>query len=91
MQDYNDRILGYIADVVRTADGKIVLVMSRRGWFGFAGPSLPIPIEAVAILGRHLNLLDIPRESLDELPIWRPSDGITIDRSDVIRIAISRR
>jgi len=91
IQDYDDRILGYVADVARTPDGRIILVMPEGGWFGRGGRPVPIPIETVAILARHLNLLDIPREDLGKLPTWRPADGHSTDRNEIIRIAISRR
>lgn len=91
IQDYDDRVLGYVADVARTPEGRIVLVMPEGGWFGWGGRPVPIPIETVAILARHLNLLDIPREDVPELPSWTASAGTSIDRSQTILIAISRR
>jgi PRC-barrel domain len=91
IQDYDDRILGYVTDVVRKRDGKIVLVMPEGGWFGRGGRPVPIPIETVAILARHINLLDIPREDVPRLPTWEPAQGSPIDRNEIIRIAIGRR
>jgi hypothetical protein len=91
VQDYDDRILGYVTDVVRKPDGKIVLVMPEGGWLWRAGRPAPIPIETVAILARHINLLDIPREDVPKLPTWDPAQGASIGRDDIIRIAISRR
>lgn len=91
VQDHDDRILGYVADVARTPAGKIVLVMPEGGWFGRGGRPVPIPIETVAILARHLNLLDIPREEVPALPTWTAADGRSIDRAETIRIAIGRR
>jgi PRC-barrel domain len=91
IQDYDDRILGYVVDVVRKPDGKIVLVMPEGGWFGRGGRPVPIPIETVAILARHINLLDIPREDVPMLPTWDPAAGSPIDRSEIIRIAVGRR
>jgi hypothetical protein len=91
IQDYDDRILGYVIDVVRKLDGKIVLVMPEGGWFGRGGRPVPIPIETVAILARHINLLDIPREDVPTLPTWDPASGSPIDRNEIIRIAVSRR
>ena len=91
VQDEDDRILGYVADVARKPDGKIVLVMPEGAWFGRGGRPVPIPIETVAILARHINLLDIPREEVPKLPTWDPAQGSPIERDDVIRIAIGRR
>jgi hypothetical protein len=91
VQDYDDRVLGYVTDVVRKPDGKIVLVMPEGGWLWQSGRPVPIPIETVAILARHLNLLDIRRADVPKLPTWDPAQGNSIDRNDIIRIAISRR
>jgi PRC-barrel domain len=91
IQDYDDRILGYVVDVVRRPDGKIVLVMPEGGWFGRGGRPVPIPIETVAILARHINLLDIPREDVPSLPTWDSAQGSPLDRNEIIRIAVSRR
>lgn len=91
VQDYDDRVLGYVSDVVRKSDGDIVLVMPEGGWFGRGGRPVGIPLEAVAILGRHLNLLDIPREDVPKLPTWNPADGAPIAKDQIIKIAIGRR
>jgi hypothetical protein len=91
VQDEDDRILGYVTDVVRTLDGKIVLVMPEGAWLWRSGRQVPLPIETVAILARHINLLDIPRDDVPKLPTWDPAQGRPIDRNDIIRIAIGRR
>jgi hypothetical protein len=91
IQDEDDRILGYVTDVVRKVDGKVVLVMPEGAWLLRSGRPVPIPIETVAILARHLNLLDIPREDVPKLPAWDPAQGAPIARDDIIRIALGRR
>jgi hypothetical protein len=91
VQDEDDRVLGYVTDVVRKLDGKIVLVMPEGAWLWRSGRPVPIPIETMAILARHINLLDIPREDVPTLPTWDPAEGISIARNDIIRIAIGRR
>jgi sporulation protein YlmC with PRC-barrel domain len=90
VQDYDSRIIGYVTDVVRKPDGKIVLVMPEGGWFWRRGRPVPIPIEAVAIVARHVTLLDIPRENVPKLPTWNPAQGGSIDRNETIRMAIDR-
>lgn len=91
IQDYDDRILGYVTDVVRGNDGKISLIMPEGGWFGRGGRPVAIPIEAVAILGKHINLLDIPRDEVSTLPTWHAAESNPVDRNEIIRIAIGRR
>jgi hypothetical protein len=91
MLDYDDRTLGHVKEVVRTPDGKIVLVMPFGGWFGCGGRPVGVPIETVAILARQLDVLDIPREDFPSLATWEESEGTPIPPDETIRIAISRR
>ncbi|MEP9348157.1 PRC-barrel domain-containing protein [Xanthobacter sp. KR7-225] len=91
MQDFDDRVLGHVEAVVRTPDGHIVLVMPYGGWFGHGARPVGVPIETVAILARHLNVLDLPREDFPKLPTWKAGEGTPIPPDDIIRIAISRR
>jgi hypothetical protein len=65
--------------------------MPEVGWFGRGGRSVPIPIETVAILARQINLLDIPRDQVAKIATWNAADGRSINRDDIIRIALSRR
>jgi hypothetical protein len=91
MQDHDDRVLGHVREVVRTPDDRIVLVMPYGGFLGYGSRPVGVPIETVAILGRHLNVLDISREAFPALPTWASSEGKPIPADDIIRIAISRR
>jgi hypothetical protein len=91
MLDFDDRTLGHVKEVVRTPDGKIVLVMPFGGWFGCGGRPVGVPIETVAILARQLDVLDIPREDFPALATWKDSEGTPIAPDETIRIAISRR
>lgn len=91
VQDDDDRILGYVTDVVRKPGGKIVLVMPEGAWLWCSGRPVAIPIETVAILARHLNLLDIPRADVRRLPTWEAAQGVPIGRNEIIRVAIGRR
>lgn len=91
LQDHEDRILGHVQAVVRMPDGRIVLVMPYGGVLGFGSRPVGVPIETVAILARHLNVLDIPREDFPTLPTWTNAGSAPIPADETIRIAISRR
>lgn len=89
--DFDDRTLGVVTEVARTPEGGIVLVMPYGGWFGRGGRPVGVPLEAVASLGKHINLLDLDRADLAALPDWTAKDGKPVAASETIRIAISRR
>jgi hypothetical protein len=93
--DYDDRTIGYVRSVVRTPDGRNLLIVTRGGWpigwFNWRARLVPVPIEAVAILGRQIDLLDITREQLATESTWSNSDGVPIPPGEKIRIGIERR
>jgi hypothetical protein len=98
--DWQDSTIGYIRQVVRTPAGKIQLIVPYGKWLGWAGYGGPfdwgrrpvaVPIETVAILGRQVAALDMPREEFDAAPTFTASEATPLPPSDMIRIAITRR
>jgi hypothetical protein len=89
--DLDDRTLGRVREVVRTSDGKIVLVVPAGGWFGWGARPVGVPIETVGILAKQLDLLDIPRDEFFKLPTWSADGATPIGPDEVIRVALGRR
>jgi hypothetical protein len=89
--DYDNRILGRVQQVVRTHDGKIVLVTTYGSWLGWGGRTVGVPLETVAILGRQIGVLDIDRKDFPSLPTWQGTGATGISPDETIRIAIARR
>jgi hypothetical protein len=88
--DNDDRTLGHVTQVVRTAAGKIELIVACCGYVDWNRHPVPVPIETVAILARQIDVLDIPRQDFLALATWDGTDH-PIDPNETIRIAISRR
>jgi hypothetical protein len=93
--DDRDSTYGYIREVVRTGEGKIVLVVPYRAWLGWAPTDwgrkvVAVPIETVAILGYQVAALDFSREDFAAAPAHTPS-GAPLPADATIRIAVYRR
>jgi hypothetical protein len=82
--------LGFVRQVVRTAQGKTVLVVSYSGWFGWFGRPVAVPIEVVGIEGRQLASLDMPRSEYAAAPTWQGADATVLPDDATIRIALAR-
>ena len=89
--DYGDSTIGHVRKVVRTPDGKILLIVAHGGWLTWSKRLVPVPIETVAILARQLNLLDIDTSDLEKGPVWNDSAGQDLAGDTTIQIGISRR
>jgi hypothetical protein len=89
--DFEDRTLGRVSSVVRTADGKIRLIVPYGGFLGFGRRPVAVPIEVVAIAGRQIAALDMTRAEFDTAPTWADAMGQPLAASETIRIGLYRR
>jgi hypothetical protein len=95
MLDLQDSTLGYIREVVRTAENKIVLIVPYRAWLGWAPTdwgrkTVAVPLETVAILARQVDVLDFSREDFAAAPAY-VANGTPLPPDETIRIAVYRR
>jgi len=91
--DDNASTLGYVRQVVRSAAGKIELIVAYNkwfGWFGWFARPVAVPIEAVGIEGRQLASLDMPNSEYAVAPTWQSHDAMPLPDDATIRIALAR-
>jgi hypothetical protein len=91
MLDDDDVTLGHVTQVVRSAEGKIRLIVSYSKWFGWFGRPVAVPIEAVAILGRQIASLEMQPAEYEKAPTWMAGTDQPVPASEIIRIAVTRR
>jgi hypothetical protein len=92
--DDNSRTLGYVRHVVRTADGKIELIVAYNSWCGWCGIDtrlIAVPIEVVGLLGRQIASLDMPPSEFAAAKPWNGSGATVLGNDDTIRVALARR
>ena len=89
--DDDDRTIGRIRAVVRTSQGKIQLVVPYGGFLGWGNRPVIVPIEVVAIAGRQVAALDMPRAEFDRAPVHDPAQARPLAPDDSIRIALYKR
>lgn len=61
-------VLGRVASVDQNARGGVDIVVRFGGFLGFGTRLIAVPVEAVALLGEHLAVLDFTPEQLREFP-----------------------
>jgi hypothetical protein len=88
--DDRSSTLGFVRQVVRTAAGKIELIVSYSRWFGWFGRPVAVPIEVVGIEGRQLASLDMPRSEYATAPTWQAQDATALPDDATIRVALAR-
>ena len=94
--DNDDSTIGYVREVARTPNGKIVLIVPYSAWFGWARTEwgkrpVAVPIEVVVINARQIDALDMPRDDFNDAPTWTSGQGETIASGEKTLIALGRR
>ncbi|MGA9562778.1 MAG: PRC-barrel domain-containing protein [Pseudolabrys sp.] len=89
--DDNDVTLGYVQKVARTPKGKIELIVSYSKWFGWFGRPVAVPIEAVAILARQLDSVEMKPDEYEKAMTWSQGESQILSESDSVRVALGRR
>lgn len=83
-------VLGRVVGPVRSREGQIDLLVRTGGWFGIGTKIVAVPIEAVALLGEHVALLDLTPEQLAGLPAYAPSAATEIPADEDIRVGLAK-
>ena len=96
VSDNNSRTIGTIRRVVRTAQGRIDVVVDCCGWFGFGSRQVLVPIAVLGVFGREVASLDWERGVYASAPVWQGSEwqktgGTVLADNDTVRIALARR
>jgi hypothetical protein len=87
----SDVTLGHVQKVARTPKGKIELIVSYSKWFGWFGRPVAVPIEAVAILARQLDSVEMKPDEYEKAPTWSQGESQILPESHTVRVALGRR
>lgn len=83
-------VLGRIAAIVRQPTGAILVFVDVGGLLGFGTRPVAVPVEATALLGEHVALLDLTPDQLRALPSFEPSSATPVPADEVIRVGLTR-
>ncbi|WP_237481448.1 hypothetical protein [Lichenibacterium dinghuense] len=94
-------VLGRVAGVVRRGDGALDVVVHLDGrlgldwlglgwvdWWGFGSRRVSVPVDAVALLGEYVGLMDITSERLLALPDFAPASAVALTPDETIRVGL---
>jgi len=89
--DDKDSTIGFVRQVARTPQDQIKLIVSYGGWFGWGTRLVAVPIEAVTILGRQLDSVDMQPSEYATAPTWQAADATILPNDASVRVALGRR
>ena len=88
-------VLGRVAAVVRRDDGQTMVVVDipepgLGGALGLGGRPVAVPVEAMALLGEYMALIDLTPDQLRALPSFDPAGTAPVPPGSMIRVGLVR-
>ena len=83
-------VLGRVASVVRQPDGAVLVVINIGGVFGLGTRPVAVPVEAIALLGKYVALMDLTPEQLQALPTFTAANTQPLQPDQMIKVGLTR-
>ena len=82
--------LGRVRQVVKQADGSIDVVVDYGGVLGFFTRPIAVPVDAMVLLGRAMEIADFKPEQLDKFGTFDGSGTTPLPPDSVIKVGLAR-
>jgi hypothetical protein len=83
-------ILGTVDAVVRRPDGGLDMIVSFGGVLGIGSRPIAVPIEAIALLGQYVAIMDFTPDQLGAFPTDDGSAATRLPADAVIKMGLTK-
>ena len=83
-------ILGHVERVVRAADGTIFVVVDYGGFFGFGARPIAVPVDAMAISGQFMEIVEFTPSQLNTFPTYKDGTDTTLAADASIQVPLAK-
>jgi hypothetical protein len=82
--------LGRVRNVVKRPDGGIDVVVDYGGVFGLFARPIAVPVEAMALLGEYMEILDFTPAQLNQFNTFDVADAMPLPPDSIIRVGLAK-
>lgn len=83
-------ILGYVRELVRDGDGRVMVVMDFGGFLGFGSRPIAVPIDAMVLLGQDMEVVAFTPGQLRQFPTFSPSGTTPVPPDAIIKVGLAK-
>ena len=83
-------ILGRVNAIVRSSDGAIKAVVAYGGFLGFGSRPIAVPLEAMALLGEYMEIVDFTPDQLKDFPTFDPAGSKPLPANETIKVGLAK-
>jgi hypothetical protein len=82
--------LGHVRELVRDSTGQILVVIDFGGFFGFGSRPIAVPVDAMVLLGRDMEVVAFTPDQLEHFPTFSSSGTTSLSRDAVIKVGLAK-
>jgi hypothetical protein len=82
--------LGWVRNVVQRPDGGIDVVVDYGGAFGLFTRPIAVPVEAMALLGEYMEILDFTPAQLNQFKTYDVAGATPVPPDSIIRVGLAK-
>jgi hypothetical protein len=83
-------VLGRVHRVVRGANGQIMVVIDFGGFLGFGSRPIPVPVDAMVLLGQDMEIVAFTPKQLRQFPTFSPSGTTALPDDTIIKVGLAK-
>jgi hypothetical protein len=83
-------VLGHVTALVRAGDGSLAAVVAFGGLFGFGSRPIAIPVDAMVLLGRDMEVVAFSPAQLAAFPTFQGAGATPVAADAIIRIGLAK-
>jgi hypothetical protein len=83
-------VLGRVREVVRDSSGRILVVIDFGGFLGFGSRQIAVPVDAMVLLGKDMEVVAFTPQQLRQFPTFSPSRTTTIPSETIIKVGLAK-
>ena len=83
-------VLGRVTGIVKTADGTTKVIVAYGGTFGVGARPIAVPLGAMALLGRYVEIVGYKPAELLGFPTFQEAGSTALPAEAVIKVGLAR-
>ena len=86
----SQRVLGTVKSIVRNESGAVEAVVEYGGFLGFGARPIAVPIDAMVLLGRDMEIVAYSPRQLNHFPTFSAEGTMPVPSDTIIRVGLAK-
>jgi hypothetical protein len=83
-------VLGRVRRLVRDRDGQIMVVVDFGGFLGFGARPIAVPVDAMVLLGKDMEIVAYTPDQLRQFPTFSPAGTTDVANDTTIKVGLAK-